>query len=128
MSVKLQTEHHSEFLSLRGGCTGSFESTLIKMPHCWKSYVTAQSCFTVITLCLLFLLYISGAIRPDLYPRKDAVLQQSSLDRSFGRLHVRLKYDFRTSDLIVHLIEGKSHLIYRKPRLHEVFVYLCRCL
>ncbi|KAH3836013.1 hypothetical protein DPMN_109382, partial [Dreissena polymorpha] len=46
-----------------------------------------------------------GAIRPDLYPRKDAVLQQSSLDRSFGRLHVRLKYDFRTSDLVVHLIE-----------------------
>jgi hypothetical protein len=50
--------------------------------------------------------YVSGAIRPDLYPRKDAVLQQSSVDRSFGRLHVRLKYDFRTSDLVVHLIEG----------------------
>ncbi|XP_052282899.1 synaptotagmin-6-like isoform X2 [Dreissena polymorpha] len=49
-----------------------------------------------------------GAIRPDLYPRKDAVLQQSSLDRSFGRLHVRLKYDFRTSDLVVHLIEAQD--------------------
>lgn len=53
------------------------------------------------------LIFFPGAIRPDLYPRKDAVLQQSSLDRSFGRLHVRLKYDFRTSDLVVHLIEGK---------------------
>ena len=33
MSVKLLTEHHLEFLSLKGGCTGSSESTLVKMPH-----------------------------------------------------------------------------------------------
>ena len=38
MSVKLLTEHHLEFLSLKGGCTGSSESTLVKMPHCWKSH------------------------------------------------------------------------------------------
>ena len=42
MSVKLLTEHHLEFLSLKGGCTRSFESTLVKMPHCWKSHVVAQ--------------------------------------------------------------------------------------
>ena len=42
MSVKLLTEHHLEFLSLKGGCTGSCESTLVKMSHCWKSHVTAQ--------------------------------------------------------------------------------------
>ena len=42
MNVKLLTEHHLEFLSLKGGCTGSSESTLVKMPHCWKSHVTAQ--------------------------------------------------------------------------------------
>ena len=42
MSVKLLTEHHLEFLSLKGGCTGSSESTLVKMPHCWKSHVMAQ--------------------------------------------------------------------------------------
>ena len=42
MSVKPLTEHHMEFLSLKGGCTGSSESTLVKMPHCWKSHVTAQ--------------------------------------------------------------------------------------
>ena len=28
MTVKLLTEHHLEFLSLKGGCTGSSESTL----------------------------------------------------------------------------------------------------
>ena len=34
MSVKLLTGHHMEFLSLRGGCTGSSESsqsTLVKI-------------------------------------------------------------------------------------------------
>ena len=30
------------FLSLNGGCTGSSESTLDKMPYCWKSYVATQ--------------------------------------------------------------------------------------
>ena len=42
MSVKLLTEHKLEFLSLKGGCTGLSESTLVKLPHCWKSHVTAQ--------------------------------------------------------------------------------------
>ena len=42
MSVKLLTEHHLEFLSLNGGCADSSESTLVKMPHCWKSHVAAQ--------------------------------------------------------------------------------------
>ena len=42
MIVKLLTEHHLEFLSLKGGCTGLSKSTLVKMPHCWKSHVTAQ--------------------------------------------------------------------------------------
>ena len=42
MSVKLLAEHHLEFLSLKGGCTGSSESIFVKMPHCWKSHVTAQ--------------------------------------------------------------------------------------
>ena len=32
MNVKLLTEQHLEFLSLAGGRTGSFESTLVKMP------------------------------------------------------------------------------------------------
>ena len=34
MSVKLLTEHRLEFESLKRGCTGSSESTLVKMPHC----------------------------------------------------------------------------------------------
>ena len=38
MIVKLLTEHHLEFLSLKGGCRGSSESTLVKMSNCWKSH------------------------------------------------------------------------------------------
>ena len=42
MIVKLLTEHHLEFLSFKGGCTGSSESTLVKMPLCWKTHATAH--------------------------------------------------------------------------------------
>ena len=42
MTVKLLIKQHLEFLSLKGGCTGSYESTLVKMPHCWKSHGTAH--------------------------------------------------------------------------------------
>ena len=42
MIVKLLTERHLEFLSFKGGCGGSSESTHVKMPHCWKSHATAQ--------------------------------------------------------------------------------------
>ena len=38
MTVQLLTEYHLEFLSLKEGCTGTSESTLVKMPHCWKSH------------------------------------------------------------------------------------------
>ena len=42
MTVKLLTEYHLEFLGSKGGCTGSSESTLVKLPHCWKSHVKAH--------------------------------------------------------------------------------------
>ena len=40
--LKLLNEHHFDFLCLKGGCTGSSKSTFVKMPHCWKSHVTAH--------------------------------------------------------------------------------------
>ena len=42
MIVKLLTEHHLEFLSLKEGCRGSSESTLVKMSNCWKYHAAAQ--------------------------------------------------------------------------------------
>ena len=42
MIVKLLTEHRLAFLSLKAGCTGSSESTLVKKSNCWKSHAAAQ--------------------------------------------------------------------------------------
>ena len=42
MTHKLLNEHHLEFLSFKGGCTGVSESTHVKMPHCWKSHVAVH--------------------------------------------------------------------------------------
>ena len=42
MIVKLLTEHHLEFLSLKGGCRGSSESTYVKISLCWKSHAMAH--------------------------------------------------------------------------------------
>ena len=60
MSVKLLTECHLDFLSLNEGCTGSSESTLVKMPHCWKLHVVAQ----IRNLCFRYTLITKGP-----YPR-----------------------------------------------------------
>ena len=54
MSVKLLTEHHLKFLSLKGGCTGSSESTLVKMPHCWKSHVAAHFFLFLALMTIVF--------------------------------------------------------------------------
>ena len=46
MSVNLLAEQHLEFLSFRGDCIGSSDSIHVKMPHCWKSHVTAVYMYT----------------------------------------------------------------------------------
>ena len=51
MTVKLLTEHHLEIPSFKGGCTGSSESTLVKMPHCSKSHVAAYINFFFFLEC-----------------------------------------------------------------------------
>ena len=42
MTVRLLTEHHLEFLSLKGGYRGSPDSTHVKMSHCWKAHALAK--------------------------------------------------------------------------------------
>ena len=53
MIVKLLTEHHLEFLSLKGGCRGSSESTYVKIPHCWKLHALAQ--LFLMLICLIYI-------------------------------------------------------------------------
>ena len=52
MIVKLLTEHHLEFLSLKGGCRGSSESTLVKMSNCWKSHALAHLLIEVVKISI----------------------------------------------------------------------------
>ena len=40
--LKLLAEHNLEFLTLKGCYRGSSESTLVKMPQCWKSHTVAH--------------------------------------------------------------------------------------
>ena len=61
MSVKLLTEQCLELLSLKGGCTGWSESTVVIMPHCWKSHVMA----------LLFLLFFTEAVSCNQYEDEE---------------------------------------------------------
>ena len=73
MGVKLLTELHLEFLSLKGGCTGSSESTLVKMSYCWKSHVTAQINLSrpvaVVTVCSKAAILLSAFLYLYVYLR-----------------------------------------------------------
>ena len=42
MNVKLLTEHHLEFLSLKEGCRGFSESTHVRISNCWKVHAAAH--------------------------------------------------------------------------------------
>ena len=68
MIVKLLTEHHLEFLSLKGSCRGSSESTLVKISLCWKSHAAAQ----------FFISRINTASEPSLlaYAKSIKVLRE----------------------------------------------------
>ena len=59
MTVKLLTDYHLEFLSLKEGSTGSSDSTLVKMPHCWKSHLLAHLMLQLSCKCLLFAIVTS---------------------------------------------------------------------
>ena len=62
MSVKLLSEHHLEVFSLKGGCTGTSESTLVKMPHYWKSHVTAHIYMSKNIICMLHIISLCAQI------------------------------------------------------------------
>ena len=69
MIVTLPSKHDSDFLSLKCGCTGSSSSKLVKIPHCWKSYILAHMYIIVFTdvrdvlIKLLYHLYMFTDIR-----------------------------------------------------------------
>ena len=61
MIVKLLTEHHLEFLSLKGDCRGSSESTLVKMSNCWKISCRGSLMFWYFNIMSTINIMFSGA-------------------------------------------------------------------
>ena len=55
MIVKLLTEHHLEFLGLKGSCRGSSESTHVKIAHCWKSQELVHIIYSLDPVCPTFI-------------------------------------------------------------------------
>ena len=61
MTVKLLTEHHLEFQSLKGACRNPSESTHVKMSHCWKSHALAH----IFLYFLTFALFQKSCVKTD---------------------------------------------------------------
>ena len=97
MSVKLLTEHHLECLSLIGGCRGSSESTLVEMPHCWKSHVTAHL-FLILTVAEEEARDIKNKLQKELkqfWKDLGPVLQKQA------SLHDIARKDYEVKDLLI---------------------------
>ena len=61
MNVKLLTKQHFEFLSVTEGCTGSSESTHVKMPRLISLNENVCSSYPSYSLMLLFNGYVGHA-------------------------------------------------------------------
>ena len=79
MINKLLTEHHLEFVSLKGGCRGTSESTVVKMPLCWKSHAVAYKMLVLITY-----VSIEG-------PDKNAHIPSRVIDEGPGQKTIKLR-------------------------------------
>ena len=80
MTFKLLTKHHFEFRSLKGDCTGSSVSTLVKIPHCWKSHVRTLLFFIFVYWCVF------SAIAPPGYYSKDGLSPFTACPKNFYTL------------------------------------------
>ena len=75
MRYKILTEDNLEFQSFKGGYIGLSESTHVKMPHCWKSHVTAhiitkKNHLVVCTLKIPMLYHLTCSSQTIVYSQK----------------------------------------------------------
>ena len=87
MIVKLLTEHHFEFLSLKGGCRGSSKSTHVKIPYCWKVHALAH---------LLYIIFVSDLLQSEKEACNEARCLRSRTLVFFFRLAYRYKISLLT--------------------------------
>ena len=88
----LLTEHNLEFLSLKGGCTGSFDSIHVNLSHYWKSHVTAH----IVSACGSLTENVSAFFDSTLKPRMEScsTLMKDTTDCVLPRLAPVLKTNF----------------------------------
>ena len=121
MSVKLLTEHHFEFLSLKGGCIGSTESTHIKIPHCWKSHVAIQfshflcapqACNVSFSLCLMLLMLFHRACscRLQLAQHEACKLTINSISMLYALWNIKMVLGFTSIVLCTEANFGVRNL------------------
>ena len=89
MNIKLLAEQHLEFLSLKGGCTGSSGPIHVKLTHCWKPRCRSSK------LIIIMLSYRSGlpplmvqALRPPSVASEKTSSQRDSAVRSVMKTSV----------------------------------------
>ena len=92
MTVKQLTEHHLES-SIKGDCTDSSESTLVKMPQCWKSHVGSTLCvqlpYSFIPFCLKLCMYLCHDLKNiRIYHEYEGRLEKSVPRIAFWHLEV----------------------------------------
>ena len=94
MSVKLLNEHHLEFLSLKGGCTGTSEFTLVKTPLLFAFWESIMLDFSV-RLSEQFDSSLTWSKTPKLEPRRQISRQgpvnQNQDDLFIFGAHVRIQ-------------------------------------
>ena len=91
MIVKLLTEHHLEFLSLKGGYTGSSESTHVKMPHCWKSHALAHIMINGAVDCVQVEISIEKSLQQSFCVTTGASI---SIAQMAGYVAINITYHF----------------------------------
>ena len=93
---QLLTEHNLEFLSFKGGCTGSSETTLVKMPHCHGSITVNSEIFARVYFRETSHMRSFAKIKPS--RKSENSLSLSDEGKSYrSREFLRGKYAFNTT-------------------------------
>ena len=102
MNIKLLNEHNLEFLRLKEGYTGSSEFIHVKMPHWWKSHVTAHLCVHASTAGSLLQAESGGSLlKPETGTSKA---QKSTWTNVFKKLKMMAPYVWPKGSLWRQLI------------------------
>ena len=81
-----------EFLSLKGDCTGLSESTLVRIPHCWKSHVAA------LVLRLIYKFWFQAGLEAEDLDNAEELDDENSNDDIVSLLEEAVELDDNNSN------------------------------